>query len=247
LPWLNYLFVQSVALETKESLARSINEEPLFPETVQKFAYGMSHVTKQEFTDKFELGVPLDIPSKGSEGVIIMYNSRAALPKNQQSLPQTSVNSMSIDEAVENCEFMNVILTHHDSPRKQCTAIIPQYESYHIQKWMRVKEGKKKMELDLKNDLVLVPRGQQPNGIDSFKPPVFDNHTRRSWELLKKYLASVDDVLAELKPIVDKIKIKNTVIVMVCNHGQSELLVNFAYVIEWMQVVLILVDFVSCP
>ena len=207
---------------------KTTKKEPLFPETVQKYAVGMTRVKKEEFTQKFELGVPLDLPARGSEDVLILYNSRAAMPNNQQNSLQTSVGLLSTEEAVENCEFLNMIFAHHDGPRKQCTAILPQYESYHIQKWMRITQVGKKMEVNPKADLRLVPRGQQPNGVDSFKPPVFENHTRRSWELLKTYLASVDDVLAELKPIVDKIKLKNTVIVMVCNHGQSELLVNFA-------------------
>jgi hypothetical protein len=46
--------------------------------------------------------------------------------------------------------------------------------------------------------------------------------------MLKNYLASIDDVLAELKPIVEAIAIENTIIVMVVNFGQSELLLNFA-------------------
>jgi hypothetical protein len=41
-------------------------------------------------------------------------------------------------------------------------------------------------------------------------PKVID--TRRNWDMLRTYLNSIDDVLAELKPMVQKIAIKNTVI-----------------------------------
>lgn len=72
-----------------------------------------------------------------------------------------------------------------------------------------------------------VSRGHQSNGREQFLPPK-EIDTNRNWDMLKQYLNSLDDVLAELKPIVNKISVKNTVIVMVCNFGQSELLLNFA-------------------
>jgi hypothetical protein len=56
-----------------------------------------------------------------------------------------------------------------------------------------------------------VSRGHQSNGREQFLPPkVID--TRRNWDMLRTYLNSIDDVLDELKPIVQKIAIKNTVI-----------------------------------
>ena len=45
--------------------------------------------------------------------------------------------------------------------------------------------------------------------------------------MLSRYFDTVDEVLAELKPKLESIAIQNTVIVMVCNFGQSELLMNF--------------------
>jgi hypothetical protein len=52
---------------------------------------------------------------------------------------------------------------------------------------------------------------------------------RQNWALLSNYFATYDAVLAELKPLVEKVATrKKTVTVMVCNFGQSELLVNFA-------------------
>jgi hypothetical protein len=37
----------------------------------------------------------------------------------------------------------------------------------------------------------------------------------------------MEEVLAELKPILERVAVDNTVIVLVCNFGQSELLLNF--------------------
>jgi hypothetical protein len=122
---------------------------------------------------------------------------------------------------------------------------------------MRVPEGGQKGGLSKEHDLRSVSRAQQPDGSDPFRPPDFQRHTRTFWDMLKTYLDSVDDVLAELKVIVDNIKLRkilhgtlsvivwraycyshsrnihflvqgNTVIIMTCNHGQSELLLNFA-------------------
>ena len=148
--------------------------------------------------------------------------------KHKNALTSDIVEITSAEEAVENCDHVNLIFTDHESRRKQCIAIMPQYESFHIQKWMRVSDTAKKPVVDSSEDLRYVGRGFQANGVDAFKPPDFERHTRKAWDLLRNYLDSLDDVLKELKEIVDRIKKDNTVIVMVCNHGQSELLVNFA-------------------
>lgn len=189
----------------------------------------MARIPKDAFADKFEMGIPLDKPVQGAADVLLLYNSQNAMPNKHKSALSRSVTEItSVEEAVENCDHVNMIFTDHEGRRKQCIAILPQYESYHIQKWMRVSETAKKPVVDSDEELRLVGRGFQANGVDAFKPPDFQRHTRRAWDLLRNYLDSLDDVLAELKPIVDKVKKDNTVIVMVCNHGQSELLVNFA-------------------
>ncbi|CAB9496552.1 Nucleotide-diphospho-sugar transferase [Seminavis robusta] len=206
--------------------AASHRKGQLFPETVRKFVTGMAHVDKAAFTEKFELGVPLDQPTKGSEDILLLYSGRKSMPTKYQRSLATNIQQLTTEEATENCLFLNMIYTHHEGQREQCTAIIPQYESFHIHKWMRLPSGKGGV--DKNNPLRPVGRGLQPNGIDPFKVPIYERHTKRLWEMLRKYLDSVDDVLNELRPIVNRIKIKNTVIVMVCNHGQSELLVNFA-------------------
>lgn len=199
----------------------------MFPNTVHGYALGMAAVNKTEFTDKFQLGVPLDLPTTRTRDILLLYNGYSAMPKKRKRTLQRSIQHLSTEEAVENCDFLNIIYTHHDGMRDQCIAIIPQYESYHIMKWMRLPQGKKGG-IAKEHELRPVGRGMQANGVDPFKPPIHSKHTVRHWEMLKTYLDSVDDVLKDLKPIVDRIKLKNTVIVMVCNHGQSELLLNFA-------------------
>jgi hypothetical protein len=84
-------------------------------------------------------------------------------------------------------------------------------------------EGEK---LDHGAPLRLVNRGAQASGRLSVRPPKKEQ-TLEYWSTLKTYLDTLETVLVELKPIVEKVAKQNTVIVMVCNHGQSELLMNY--------------------
>jgi hypothetical protein len=45
--------------------------------------------------------------------------------------------------------------------------------------------------------------------------------------MLKTHFSSIDDILVELKLIAESVAVNNTIIVMTCNRGQSELLMNF--------------------
>lgn len=116
------------------------NDGPLFPPEVEKFAVGMIRTPKADFTSVFDLGVAVDLPKKGDENVLILYSRRGAMPTSKQATSKTSssIDLVGTADAVENCDYLNMILTHHDGVRQQCLAIVPQYESYHIQKWMRV-------------------------------------------------------------------------------------------------------------
>jgi hypothetical protein len=129
-----------------------------------------------------------------------------------------------MEAAVENCDFLNVVLTDHSS-RRQCTALIGQYEAFHIQKYMRL-PAETQGKLDSQLPLRLVNRGAQLNGRKSTKPPTREE-TMAYWAVLQMYLSNLNAVLAELKDIIKAVAVNNTVIVMVCNFGQSELLMNF--------------------
>ena len=108
----------------------SLSDLPLLPETVQKFAAGMVHVNKEAFTNKFDLGVPLDMPKTGMEDVLVIYNRDKAMPKKLQEKTMNSIELVTADEAVENCDYMNVILTNHDQGRTQCLVIVPQVKHF---------------------------------------------------------------------------------------------------------------------
>jgi hypothetical protein len=188
---------------------------------VGRYAVAMSRVSKQDFTNTFDMGVPLDPPSAGAEDVLILYSNDKAMPSNFGNDPNV-IPEFTMPDAIEHCDYMNIVLTDHGR-RNQCLVIVPQYESFHIQKWMRIDtHGKLNSELDLR----MVSRGHTDKGRDNFAPPYLE-HTRQHWTMLSRYFDTVDAVLAELQPKLESIALHNTVIVMVCNFGQSELLINF--------------------
>ena len=196
-----------------------------FPNTVQKFATGMSRIRKEEFANRFDMGVPLDQPKFGEEDVLLLYSSERAHPDKHTSEVSSLVPipQLSVADATAHCEELHIVLTDQ-TWRKQCVALVPQYESFHIQKWMRVdgRGGK----LDAAEPLRYVSRGYQANGREKFRPPE-PKHTKRFWDMLAPYIESIEKVLERLKPLLENVAKNNTVIIMVCNNGQSELLMNF--------------------
>lgn len=207
----------------KESVPGST---PIFPKQVKNYAVGMAHTRKSDFTEKFEIGVPVDSAAvDGERDVLFLYSKDTAMPtKMQEKKIQDSVDYVTAEEASENCDMMHVLFQHRSGSKKLCLAVVPQYESFHLQSWMRIPE---KGPGDSKYPLRMVGRGQKWDGLDEFAPPSYKAQTSKTWEELKVYIDTHKEVLADLKKIVDKIKKENTIIVMVANFGQAQLMENF--------------------
>ena len=225
------------------------NEAPLsFPSTMDKYLVGISRTPKLDFVDFMDLGVPIDLPKEhhGDSDVLVLYQKQNALPSRYGEYSESIPYFEQAKEALEHCDYVNVILTDHGNGRNQCWAIVPQYESFHVQKWMRLPDeaattrmAQKRKDnnntprkpnqsiLDSSVPLRFVGRGAKSNGGDDFSPPLTKD-MRQSWNILQTYFASFQDALDELKPLVEKVATpQKSVTVMVCNFGQSELLVNF--------------------
>lgn len=209
-----------------------------FPHTVSKFATGASLITKNEFLSNFDYGIPKP-PSKrehesdpGKDDVLILYGTTKALPDittgiiyTDENSDDTSLPHMSAQDATKNCGGLNVIFTEAHGDVHQCTAIVGNYESYHIQRWLRIKPDRGKLDASL--PLTPVGRGLQTNGQDKFSAPS-DTYALQNQALLQTYFERLDDTIASLKPMAEACAgSDNTVIVMVCNTGQSDLLINF--------------------
>ena len=214
--------------QLKQQLSEG-SSEPRFPDKISAFAVGMGVVEREKFAERFDMGVPLDLPKKNNEQVLLMYGHEDTLPTFDEVVTRKVKSSSelplmeNLEQAVENCDTLNVVLTQPHE--RQCFAFMGQFKSYHIQKWMKLPaEGGGKLDHDL--PLRLVNRGAQPSGRLSVKAPK-KNETLGYWSTLSSYLQTLDYVLNQLKPIAEKAAHDNTVIVMVCNFGQAELLMNF--------------------
>lgn len=223
--------VQKVsAKHVQQMKANGINDDTAkrFPKQVQDFAVGMGRVQRDEFAARFDTGVPLDKTLSTNEQVLILYSQEQAMPDDAYSRSEATSNTelplMDVNDATANCDFLNVVLTDHSTSRRQCVALFGQYEAFHIQKYMRlpVPDGK----LNHSAPLRLVNRGAQASGRKSTKPPTKEI-TLEYWEILETYLHSLESVLRELEPIAAKVAVNNTIVVLVCNFGQSALLMNF--------------------
>jgi hypothetical protein len=205
------------------------------PETMNNLFVGMGRVNRDEFFKKYDLGVPVDPSSKGNEDIMLLY-SQKSLPKPWDALEgtqDTMIPLYNATEATENCQVMKMILTE---PKKEqhCLAIMGQWESYHVHKWMRLapnnetgKVVKNPDALQDSNDMRYVSRGHQSDGRYQNLP--IPKQTRNHWGVLREYLNTVEATLERLRPVAAKVAGDgNSIVVLVCNQGHSELLLNFA-------------------
>mmetsp|Transcript_1224 Transcript_1224/g.2043 ORF Transcript_1224/g.2043 Transcript_1224/m.2043 type:complete len:628 (-) Transcript_1224:58-1941(-) len=242
---------QLIEMQVKEELAKhktitdaaksnnndSKSEDRRFPRTMSKFANGIARVSKDKLDDYFDFGNPLSKgKGTGQEDALIIYHSAGARPKDESVAHSVTFNDgngiplLEPQTATENCDSMNVVFTANPGNTRQCTALIGNYESYHIQRWMRV-DTVKSSPIDSNLPLQLVSRGYASRGKANFYAPPSDSKfspVKRHWGQLKTFLQNVDKVMEDLKPILEKIARNNAVVVMTVNHGQSSLLMNFA-------------------
>jgi hypothetical protein len=181
--------------------------------------------------DTFDFGVPINAESEGMDA-LILYNKRDALPSDEDDArairhedPTRPLPLLSAKTATENCDTMNVVLTNNPGNTRQCFALVGgQYQSYHVQRWTRRPDGNGPLDPDM--PLKLTSRGWNKNGRRDFVPPT-EMHVRQHQERLLTYLTEADMIKSRLKQTLEKMK-QSTVIVLTCNLGQSELLLNFA-------------------
>ena len=203
-----------------------------------KFVNGIARVKKDELTDFFDFGNPVEKgKGTGEEDAIILYQNKKAFPSTDTTLTSAveyndgkGIPLTDPQTATENCDAMNVIFTANPGNTRQCTAIVGNFESYHVQRWMKVDTVKStKVQTDL--PLAPVSRGYASRGKANFYSPPSDGKfspVKRHWEMLKTFLQNVDSILDDLRPILKKVARNNAVVIMTCNHGQSALLMNFA-------------------
>ncbi len=244
-------------LRSRESLIRERKLEYLKRRRRETgiFVSALEYVDRDNFLQTFEsLGVPFDpTEPRDNDRVMILYSSPSSYPDPESILnsnstyfetndgivdpehPNRSVDViLSVKEATKNCNNLHVILADHDREH-QCMAIVGQYESFHVHKFMRASmdpdpkhNSKDRFEIDPSHPLRPVNRNMKTNGGRSMLIPK-DEHIRTNWSLLGSYLNGLEGVLQQLEPLAKDVaghNTRNTVVIMVCNFGQSELLMN---------------------
>ncbi len=214
----------------KEKSPSSVNKTQYFSKSVSQYMNGVVRVPKDGFVKKYDYGSPMDAATDKNSDVMIFYNSPKALPPDDthkhmaQFSSGAGIGLLEVDDATANCDTMNVINTNNPGNTRQCLAIVGNYESYNVQRWMKVPMDGGKLDKSL--PMRAVSRGYGSKGSQQFLPPKPD-HIKKHWGMLETYFSSIEETSRRLKSIADKIAIDNTIIVMTCNMGQSELLMNF--------------------
>lgn len=211
------------------STSQKFNKFSRFPDTVSQYMNGVVRINKDDFASKFDYGIPMDNGKLQNSEVLLFYTSPKALPASANDEETAKIESgkgiplLSVNQATENCDTMNVINLSNPGNTRQCLAVVGNYEAYHMQRWMR---APLRGPIDSSFPLRAVSRGHLPNGQEEFKAPKMEM-VQKHWDVLKTYFESLDSTIEKLKPLAESVARDNTIIVLTCNMGQSELLVNF--------------------
>jgi len=244
--------VQQELSHEEDSIKSSYYKDTIFPKSTSSYAVGALRISRDELLQTYDFGVP--IKSATDSEAIIIYNTRTSLPsdtklKNEaihgiqhQQGDSSILATSSVSKAMQNCDTLNVIFTSINPNAKDCHVITSNFESYHINRWLRVPpfEGLKPKDRILNSTSPLRHVGRitlGKNGVDEFDlPELWKNFKRKEkgfllqhFDRLQIFLENVDAVLKELKELLEKRKVvrDNTVVVLTVNAGQSELLSNF--------------------
>lgn len=211
------------------------------PPTLQRVVYDYATVPRDNFFHEFDVGVPKDGTTQGAEDVLILYNSNRSLPtttyRHHGKAGNNTHHLESALKATENCQSMKVVLVEPASVRRagreaaQCLVVVPQWASPYIYKFMRLPEdhgdrhGKGRIDNALQ--LRYVSKTHEDNGRHHAAVPLLEKHTLPSLQVLSEYVQELPHAQARLRSLLHDVETTQPLIVMTCNKGQSELLVNF--------------------
>jgi hypothetical protein len=196
---------------------------------MEKLFAGAARINRDDFMKQFNIGVPVDATTPGNQEALILYHHPKSISNvSSQDIVRNSgtMPLLSVQDATINCDTLKIILTEPNRPR-QCTAIVGQWESYHIHKYMRLPPDNVRTGIDGKLPLRAVARTHSPQKGKTQIIPKSYNVETFDQKILLPYLTQLPQTLAKLKPIAKQVARDNTIVVLVCNFGQSELLLNF--------------------
>jgi hypothetical protein len=202
----------------------------------------MASVPRNEFVQnltRLGLGIPFDSDSNENNQVVFMYGDASALPRNYRRASSEAGNQaiaplVSVEAATENCDVVSVaVIGASDDNLRRCHALVGHQgvDGYHLHRLMRLRPPKPNSltagSLDPEAPLRLVSRLHFRDG-EHAGPTPSEKQSKLFRTVLGRYLDNLDRVLEKLRPVVSAAAMNNTVVVMTCNFGQSEILMNFA-------------------
>jgi hypothetical protein len=226
------------------------NDNVLLPSNrVGKYVVAMARVPRDSFISTFssQFGGPFMDSYPGVKDLMLLYGSPDTRPNNFSARygvttptyddNNNGMNSIPLiddaGQATENCDQLHVVFTVPETALlRQCIAIVPNHESFHVHQLSRPSEfangQRSNLVINRTSPFQLVSRYHRLHIPDPLYPtPRFEQQTLPFFDYLRHYVSVVDVVLDELRVILSKIAINNQLVVMLCNHGQSVLLSNF--------------------
>eukprot|EP00980_Cylindrotheca_fusiformis_P002990 scaffold692_cov118-Cylindrotheca_fusiformis.AAC.12 len=195
----------------------------LSSKTRKRFVRHMSWIPRENFTEKFDVGIPIEAMGGLNEkhSVLLLHTTTN---KHFDEGEQDPI------EATEQCQELSLIVTDRKRT-KRCVAIMENWGgSSHIYRFWRDPTSK---------DSPLAQAGRfhsdKPGGANRWQKPPPRDMTKKSWILLRNYLNHYTATLEALEPIAKKVSSASTgsgsdkgaIIVMVSNFGQADILFNF--------------------
>jgi hypothetical protein len=230
----------------------SFDHDNFIPAEYRSFVAGMSRVDRTDFASQYDTGIPLDIKAKANQRLekhqqaLLLHMSPLSVPdfisyrQTNSSTATRALPLLSAEDATRHCHVVQVVHVRSTLPpfQRHCVAIVPQWDDdATVHKFMRVPDDSHFASVRTGHR-----NGAQNTGVLNESLParyVSRTHTeggiytsvpgpgRRYWNELAQYHATLPTFLKQLGPIADQAARNQTIVVMTCNQGQSELLVNF--------------------
>ncbi len=221
-------------VENHEHEIQNVNH--YMPQTISNVVAGIGRVNREAFAKAFDVGVPVSPSIYGNQDVLILYGKDSLpLELNSSSLSTTSIPLLSSPAAAaKNCLTMKMVLIQPEE-NTRCVAIMGQWPSYHVHKFMRIKKTAKQGQVANKGRLPNLGSLDNPFRYTGKTQSFYEGIgvprkyiTEQSYSWFTEYMTRMKEASQTLKPIAKTLaKGGNTIIVMLCNQGLLELFINF--------------------
>jgi hypothetical protein len=212
-----------------EPLQEMVDNFTIFPSSMRRFLTGVSSIHRTEFAGKFPLGTIVTNNTRPEENqlVMVLHNSRN-LPRDKTRQIEDLSEHYNLSNVLGNCQTIKTIYSSISGQNsKECTAIVADQESFDVLQWVRPRGRAEALP-------VRAGRYEKFAGDDTWASATPDPFYYRAMEEIDSYLSRLKKVLKKLAPIAEKVAnagnsiTKGTIVVLSCNYGHSDLLVNFA-------------------